>query len=260
MYGEITFSADALWGYVYEVLFSVCFPILLFIILRRRHVCRVRVLLTGFVTYFLVSLVRQGFRVLLLTDSVRQLPALFYTVSALLSGVLEELGRYLAFRYALDGFSDGRDAVAYGIGHGGMEQMFGNGLQSFSFLWWGMDCNSKGFAAMTAGMEPERISAFYDKLTAAADNSFLWSLLTSIAWAESMANHIALSVLVLMAVHYRGQRNLLFAAMAIHTFMDILPPLLVWTGIPLPFAADLIIMLIPIIFTVKMWKKYGGGA
>ena len=85
MYGEITFSADALWGYAYEVLFSVCFPILLFIILRRRHGCRVRVLLT---------------------DSVRQLPA----------------------------------------------------------------------------------------------------------------------------VHYRGQRNLLFAAMAIHTFMDILPPLPVWTS------------------------------
>ena len=39
-----------------------------------------------------------------------------------------------------------------------------------------------------------------------------------------------------------------------------LPPLPVWTGISLPFAADLIIMLIPIIFTVKMWKKYGGGA
>ena len=33
MYGEITFSASVLWGYAYEVLFSVCFPILLIAVL-----------------------------------------------------------------------------------------------------------------------------------------------------------------------------------------------------------------------------------
>lgn len=258
---DITFSASALWGYGCEVLFSLTFPILLFIILRkRRGGYSIKVMLIGFVTYFLVSLVRQGFRSVLLTDSVKQMPALFYTVSALLSGVLEELGRFLAFKYVLDGHSDGKDAVSYGIGHGGMEQMFGTGIQSLSFLWWGIECNSKGFAAMTAGMEPDRISAFYGKLSSAADSSFFYSFLSCISWAEDMAFHIAMSVLVLMAVHYAGQRNLLFIAMAIHTLADILPPLVVGLNVPFPMSVVFVITLIPIFFTVKMWKKYGGGA
>ena len=258
---EITFSVGALWGYGYEVLFSLSFPILLFIILRRRRSgYKVKVLLIGFVTYLSVSLVRQGFRELILTDSVKQVPALFYLLSALLSGVLEELGCFLAFRYVLFGHDDGEDAVSYGIGHGGMEQMFGTGVKSLSFLWWGLECNTEGFAAMTAGMEPDRITAFYDKLSAAADSSFLSSFLMSVGWAEGMAFHIAMSVLVMMAVHYAGQKNLLFAAMAIHTFVDVVPPILVWLKVPFPMAVEFIITLIPIFFTLRMWKKYGGGA
>lgn len=257
---ELTFSANALCGYALEVLFSMSFPILLFICLRRRRGgYRVRPLLTGFAAYFLVSLVRQGFREVILTDSVKGLPALFYLLSALLSGVLEELGRYLAFRYALEGYSGGRDAVAYGIGHGGMEQMFGTGVQSLSLLWWGLECNTKGFAAMTAGMEPERLQAFYDKLSPAADNSFFFSFLMTVSWAEGMVFHIAMSVLVLMAVHYEGQKNLLFFAMAIHTLADLIPPVLVQLNFPLPVTGVLLLMLIPIVFTARMWKRYGGG-
>ena len=75
-----------------------------------------------------------------------------------------------------------------------------------------------------------------------------------------MAFHIAMSVLVLMAVHYAGQRYLLWVAMAIHTALNILPPVIVWLDIPLPMTAEFAAMLIPIIFTVRMWKKHGGGA
>ena len=256
MPSEVSFPATAVWGYAYETAFSFIFPLALFFFFRKRHRgFRFRPLLVGFAAYFAVSLVRGAFRYLILTDSVRQIPAMFYTISALLSGVLEEAGRYLAFRYALDGCDSFQDAVSYGIGHGGMEQMFGTGVLASKFLYRALRCNSIGLSGMIAGMDPERAEAFALELESSADSSLPSSLLMSACWAEGMFLHIALSVLVLAAVVYVGEKKQLWIAMALHTFLDIIPPLIVWSKVPLPMLTNSLIALIPIVYAYKVWKR-----
>lgn len=49
-------------------------------------------------------------------------------IGCLLAGVFEEVGRYLAFRFLLKRYTNRRDAVTYGIGHGGIEAILVLGL------------------------------------------------------------------------------------------------------------------------------------
>ncbi|MBR6101608.1 MAG: YhfC family intramembrane metalloprotease [Ruminococcus sp.] len=257
---EVTYSLSALWGYALETVFSLCFPIVLFLYFRKRFGgFSVKPLLVGFGTYLAVSLVRAVFRTLILTDGVKEIPALFYFLSALLSGVLEELGRYLALKYALDGFDGFKDAVAYGIGHGGTESILGMMPIALNGLLVGLRCNDVGIAAMTAGLEPDRAAAYAEKIQGFADNSVFDSLYTVASWINSaFACHIALSVLVLISVHYVGQQKQLFIAMAIHTFFDVLPPLIVWTGFPFPLLGELIFGGLTIYYTRRVWKSVNG--
>lgn len=251
---EIAYSASALWGYGLETVFCLCWPLFLFFFLRKKFGgFKVKPLLIGFGTYFAVSLVRAVFRALVLTDGVREIPALFYFLSALLSGVLEELGRYLALKYALDGFDGFRDAFSYGIGHGGCEMMLGIMSVALTQLYRGLRCNKVGVAVMTAGLDPDRAAAFAKKLAEGADHSFLYSLITVISWIVPM--HCALSVLVLISVHYVGQKKLLYAAMGIHTFTDILPPLVVWLKVPLPMTTVAAAEILIILYIRRIWKR-----
>ena len=253
---ELTFSGEALLGYVLEILFQLACPIVLFVLLRRKSSrASLLPLAAGFVTYMVLSWVRALLREIILTDSVRGFPALFYLLSALLSGVLEEAGRYIAMKYPLKDRSEFEDAVSYGIGHGGCELWLAGMMQTINFLVWGLECNSKGLAAMTAGMDPERAQAFIQKLADIADNSLFGSLLMTAFGLESMLFHIAMSVLVLIAVHYEGKGFLLVCAMIMHTVADCLPPMIVWLKVPLPMTAELIIMAVPIVFTYFYWKK-----
>ncbi|UJL46812.1 YhfC family intramembrane metalloprotease [Virgibacillus sp. NKC19-16] len=48
-------------------------------------------------------------------------PYLFALYGCLATGVFEEIGRYIGFRYLLKKYRDWKDGIAYGIGHGGVE-------------------------------------------------------------------------------------------------------------------------------------------
>lgn len=53
-------------------------------------------------------------------------------IGCLLAGVFEEVGRYLAFRFLLKRYTNRRDAVTYGIGHGGIEAILVLGLTAIN--------------------------------------------------------------------------------------------------------------------------------
>lgn len=47
-------------------------------------------------------------------------PWAYVTAGCLLAGIFEEIGRYVAFRFFLKDYHDRKDAITYGIGHGGI--------------------------------------------------------------------------------------------------------------------------------------------
>jgi uncharacterized membrane protein YhfC len=50
---------------------------------------------------------------------------LYAVLGALLAGLFEETGRFIAFKFLLKKRTDRKTAISYGIGHGGFEAIFG---------------------------------------------------------------------------------------------------------------------------------------
>lgn len=130
-----------------------------------------------------ISLLRGLVRVVVLTDSLKRDPWMFYIVSALLSGVFEEAGRYLVFCYAIPYYDRRDDCISYGIGHGAIEVIL-----THSFI----------------------------------KTDIIDSLLECGDFATGIAFHAAMSVLVFAVAHYYNKK-LLAAAIGLHTIVDIIP-------------------------------------
>ena len=73
-------------------------------------------------------------------------------IGCLLAGVFEEVGRYLAFRFLLKRYTNRRDAVTYGIGHGGIEAILVLGLTAINNIAIAQLVNSGSIETITNGL------------------------------------------------------------------------------------------------------------
>ncbi len=145
-------------------------------------------LIAGIVAYILISFARGGVRAVVFTDSLRENKVAFYIVSALISGVCEELGRYIVFRRVMTWSSDYKDCVTYGFAHSATE----------SFL-----------------------------LSHVLENDLFDSIIEAISFAVGILFSVAMSVLVFTAVKHcfskTQSRILMLSAVLFHTAADIIP-------------------------------------
>ena len=92
--------------------------VIAWIIWQRKTSASILPLILGMFSYMCISLLRGIARGIILNDDVRTQAILFYFLSALLSGVFEEAGRYFVFRPFIGSWVD---CVSYGIGHSAIE-------------------------------------------------------------------------------------------------------------------------------------------
>lgn len=98
--------------------YSVLFVIL--IVWRRKTSASILPFILGIVSYMCISLFRGLTRGIILNESVQAHVVLYYVLSAILSGVFEEGGRYVVFRPFIGNWVD---CVSYGIGHSAAETL-----------------------------------------------------------------------------------------------------------------------------------------
>lgn len=155
--------------------------VIAWIIWQRKTSASILPLILGMFSYMCISLLRGIARGIILNDDVRTQAILFYFLSALLSGVFEEAGRYFVFRPFIGSWVD---CVSYGIGHSAIETILTHRV-------WEGDIFDNFFIS-------------YDLVVYA-----LFS--------------VAMSALVFVAANYSGTKKFLFAAIALHTAIDMLP-------------------------------------
>lgn len=159
-------------------------PIAAWIIWKRKFKARTLPMIIGMIAYMFISIFRGMARLIVLNDNLREHIWLFYIVSALLSGIFEEAGRYIVFRYCIPYYDRWTDCVSYGMGHGAVEVF----LTHYTLE-----------------------NDFYDSLIDGQD--FLWSMLFS----------VTMSILVFSTVHHTDHQKFLLLAIGLHTAADILP-------------------------------------
>lgn len=136
-------------------------------------------------------------------------PILSIVAIALSAGVFEESGRYIGTRLFLKKELTWRNAVVFGLGHGGMEAFLLTGI---------------GYLGGPGVFQTGYLRALYDIIAGRPDIS----ILNSPSWAFLMGGaerilaiciHIGMSALVLYAVKYRKVQYLIYAIL-FHGLVD----------------------------------------
>ena len=213
-------------------------------------------LIIGVIGYLFIGTIRGVARALFLSG-MQDTPWTYYILQAVFAGVFEEGGRYLIFRHAIPNRDNYRDAVSYGIGHGGLESVIidsGSLLLFYAYI--AFVYRTQGMDSLIAlGIPEEQNLAI---LQQAADSSLFSSLMIVIYNIDSLLLHIALSVLVFTAVHYDNSRKWFWAAVGLHTFADIIPAFNS-TGHTSRIETDILILLFDLgvfYLTYRVWEHY----
>ncbi|MEW6403090.1 MAG: YhfC family glutamic-type intramembrane protease [Chloroflexota bacterium] len=138
--------------------------------------------------------------------------AILYGLSA---GVFEETARYLSFRFWIKEARDGKSALMFGAGHGGIEAMILGVLALYALI----QAVVLREADLTAILPPEQIQLAQSQLQAYWSLPWHLALMGAVERVGALCFHLSASVLVLQAF---TRRNALWigAAIAWHTVIN----------------------------------------
>lgn len=148
---------------------------------------------------------------------------LYYALyGGFMAGLFEEVGRYLSMKFLMvKEPSKVSPAIAYGVGHGGVEMLFVFGIGMFSTLMMALMINNGQIDSIMAQVPADakgQLQAQITQVTTASAPSYLLGL-----WERFSAiiMQLSLSVLVWAAVRKGGKWLWLFpAAILIHALVD----------------------------------------
>jgi uncharacterized membrane protein YhfC len=185
---------------------------------------------------------------------------------ALMAGIFEETGRFLAYKLVLKKRTNRETAISYGIGHGGFEAVYilaATGINNFVYA--GI-INAGQFPALldqlkAAGQDTSPIESLPEQLAAFGIADIGLPILERVF---AVMFHIALSILVFYAVK-NGKIWMYFLAVILHALLDA-PAALYQQGVIGIAATEVCLALFSIVtfviiyvFLYKRDKEVGEG-
>ncbi len=203
---------------------AILLPAALIIYFAKNYKISFRTVLGGVITFIVFVLVLEKlvhFYVLILnksTASVMNNPWVFMLYAGLMAGIFEEVGRFIIFKIFLKKDRQWKDAVGFGIGHGGIEAILLVALSNINLLVYATLINENAFQTMVDKLGPSAQPLLAIKEQLITQPPYTW-LLSGFERIFAMAIQIALSILVLYAVKER-RTIFLFLAVLIHAVID----------------------------------------
>jgi uncharacterized membrane protein YhfC len=207
-----------------SALLAALFPVAIFLICRTRMMLSMRNILTGAAVFFLFAgvLERALHFYVLKANPVTAAwfplhPVAYALYGCLAAGLFEETGRYFGMRYFVKSSGNPGTAVAYGIGHGGIEAILIGSLSAAGGLVLGVLINS-GLLESAVGRAPDA-----DKLMQLKANLQALTV-TTVAMGTlerliALLIQIGLSLIVWRAVETR-RLSILALAIFLHALID----------------------------------------
>jgi uncharacterized membrane protein YhfC len=217
-------SQAVLIGLVTSAVLCAVWPVAIFVICRRRMTLLIRNVLVGAGVFFVFSqLLEKALHAYLLkanptTAAWFQAHAVgFALYGCLAAGLFEEVGRYLGMRFLVKPSGNPGTAVAYGIGHGGLEAVLIGSLALAQTFVFAMLLNAGRLdATLGAALSPGALA----QLRGTLEQLTLAGLATAaLERLITMLVHIGLSLVVWRAVE-RRQLGFLALAILLHAVVD----------------------------------------
>jgi uncharacterized membrane protein YhfC len=160
-------------------------------------------------------------------------PAVLVLFLSLTAGLFEETGRWLAFRFLLRKKLEHKNAVAYGIGHGGFEAIILVGFTFINNLVYSLMINNGTFDSILAPqLGPDMANYVRSQLVDLPATMFLAG---GIERVFTIVIQIALSVMVYLGVRQRRVGYYWMAVLA-HTAVNFVAVMITTTGVSVWFA------------------------
>jgi uncharacterized membrane protein YhfC len=215
-------SSLAIVFMVISLAICILLPVILTVYFYRKYKISLRAVMLG-VAVFVVF--QMATRIPLLTVLGKQqwymdMFSNIYAIALFLgltAGLFEEVGRYIAMKLFMKKSLNWKNAVAFGIGHGGIEAILLVGITMLNNIVMSIMINTGVFDTMVAAQLPPGVA---DQIKSALINTPIsYFLAGGVERAMTMSIQIAFSVMVLYSVKFKKPLYLLYAIL-LHTIVD----------------------------------------
>ena len=212
---------------IIDIILGFAVPVALSWWLIKKYKISLSTVLIGAATFIVFALVLESImHNIVLTgargEAIRGNTWYYALYGGLAAGIFEEVGRYIAMKFLLiKEPTKVSPAIAYGVGHGGVEMLIIFGIGMISTLMMALMINNgqiNEIMSQVPANAMDQLQSQIDQVQTASSASYLLGL-----WerASAMIMHISLSVLVWTAVRKGGKWSWLFpAAILIHAVVD----------------------------------------
>lgn len=196
---------------------SVLLPVVGILIVRRRTKVSIVSFFVGMAVFTVCFIIAIATSVL--ASSFIASPVILTLVLSLRAGLVEEFGRFTAFKWLLKRRTALGDGLMYGVGHGGMEVLLVFSLSMFSSLVLVLMYNFGALDALAASLPSDQFGALQQSIDQLAKTSPLLLSAGLVERLSALCVHIALSVIVFCAVRQK-KWGYFVLAIALHTATD----------------------------------------
>lgn len=199
--------AGNLAGMIFTAAVSMLLPIVLWVAACWKLKEKPNSILLGCAAFVIFALILENTLhsiVLNNIPAVQENPWLYFAYGSLAAALFEETGRFLAMKYFMKDRLNEKNALLYGLGHGGIEAILVIGLTYVNNLAVAVTIQSGQMESALAGMDAAAVEQAVESV------SRLWTLpsyqffMAGVERILAMGLHVALSMFVFQAV--RGKK------------------------------------------------------
>lgn len=179
-------------------------------------------------------------------------------IAALLAGIFEETGRFVAFKLIIPNRRNPETAISYGIGHGGFEVMYLLGVGGLNNWLYALLINTGGFASVveeTAAVSPEQAASLEELPAALASVTMGLTALAVLERMSAMMIHIACSILVFASIRVPDRKWLFPVAIVMHASIDVIAGCYQFGVIPSEVVTEIILFVWGLAFLLYASRK-----
>lgn len=251
---------------IINMLLGIIIPVGLVVFFRKKYQASVKSFFVGCAVMLLFALVLEQIVHMVVLGSaagvaIQSRTWAYALYGALMAGVFEETGRFLAMRYMLKKeHKDAHNALMYGAGHGGFEMFVILSMGMVNNLIYALMINMGQTQTLLASLDDvskNTLQAAFDTLIQTPSWQFALSPVERIA---AITAQMGLSVIVwFAATGEKSRMSFLFLAIALHALLDGVAVVASRSGMPLIAVEALVwVIAIGIVFVaVNIWKKMG---
>ena len=242
-------------GMILEIILSIGFPIALLIIFNKKHLLSWKAFGIGVIVFIIFSrVIEKVLHALVLDPSGTALnftnnPYVFILYAGLSAGIIEEVGRYIGFKF-LKGQNSYGDGLSLGVGFGGMEALLIGAFAGVYSIFFAHMINSGTLPNISAQISAQQIAEVKQHFISQGFGTYF---VVGIERVISVIMNLLLSLVVLLAIKRDTFKYVLYA-IVIHAVFRFIPALYQTNIIKSMWITETLLIILGIICAYMIFK------